>query len=140
VSFTGLAAGSSPVVKVSNGSTGCTATQSCSNAVATCPNPANPTRTQAQPISEEAGTTVKAYPNPFSDKINFVVTTPISGKGSLEVYNMMGQRVKTIYQGFISAGTQTFQMNSERQQVANLIYVLRIGDKKVTGKILQINQ
>ena len=84
--------------------------------------------------------TVKAYPNPFSDKINFVVTTSISGKGTLEVYNMMGQKIRTVYQGFISAGTQTFQMSSQKQQVANLIYVLRIGDKKVSGKILQINQ
>ncbi|TMI90287.1 MAG: T9SS type A sorting domain-containing protein, partial [Bacteroidetes bacterium] len=80
------------------------------------------------------------YPNPFSDKINFVVTTSISGKGTLEVYNMMGQKIRTVYQGFISAGTQTFQMSSQKQQVANLIYVLRIGDKKVSGKILQINQ
>jgi hypothetical protein len=53
---------------------------------------------------------------------------------------MMGQRVKTVYQGFISAGTQTFELSLPTQQIANLVYVLRIGDKKMSGKILQINQ
>jgi len=28
----------------------------------------------------------------------------------------------------------------QTQQVANLVYVLRMGDKKMTGKILQINK
>jgi NO-binding membrane sensor protein with MHYT domain len=88
----------------------------------------------------ESQTTVKAYPNPFSDRIKFVVTSPVAGKGNLEVYNMMGQRVKTVYQGFISAGTQTFELSLPTQQIANLVYVLRIGDKKMSGKILQINQ
>jgi hypothetical protein len=69
-----------------------------------------------------------------------VVTTPIGGKGNLEVYNMMGQRVKTIYQGYISSGTQTFELSLPRQQIANMVYVLRIGDKRLSGKILQINQ
>jgi hypothetical protein len=31
-------------------------------------------------------------------------------------------------------------MSLPNQQIANLIYVLRLGDKKVSGKILQINQ
>ena len=91
-------------------------------------------------VTDIQAPTVKAYPNPFTDKINFVITTPVSGKGSLDVYNMMGQKVRTVYQGFIPAGTQTFQMSSEKQQVANLIYVLRIDEKKLSGKILQINQ
>ena len=88
----------------------------------------------------EAATTVKAYPNPFSDRINFVVTSPVGGNGNLEVYNMMGQKVKTVHQGYIPAGTQIFELSLPAQQVANLVYVLTIGDKKMTGKILQVNQ
>ena len=83
---------------------------------------------------------VKAYPNPFSDRIRFVVTSPISGQGSLEVYNAMGQQVKLVYKGFIAAGTQTFDMNLTVRQTSSLIYLLRVGDKKVSGKILQINK
>ena len=132
--FSNIPAGSGFKVIVST-TAGCKDTTTCGTC-STITKAAVP-KTETAP---ESPTTVKAYPNPFSDKINFVVTTPISGKGSLEVYNMMGQKVRTVYQGFISAGTQTFQMNSQRQQVANLVYVLRIGDKKITGRILQINQ
>ena len=84
--------------------------------------------------------TVKAYPNPFSDNVKFVVTSPVAGKGNLEIYNMMGQKIKTVYQGFIAAGAQTFELSMPRQQISNLIYVLRIGDRKMSGKLLQINQ
>jgi hypothetical protein len=70
----------------------------------------------------ESEPTVKPYPNPFSDRIKFVVSSPVSGKGNLEVHNMMGQKVKTIYQGFIQKGTQTFELSLPAQQVANLVY------------------
>jgi hypothetical protein len=79
-------------------------------------------------------TTVKAYPNPFSDRVKFMVTSAEAGNGNLEIYNMMGQKIKTVYQGYIAAGTQTFELSLSKQQVANLVYVLRVGDKKVTGK------
>ena len=143
ISFTDLAAGTNPVIKVSNGTTGCVATANCNSAVATCPNPANPTRIQTQQtVTAEVSqqTTVKAYPNPFSDRVKFLITSSEAGNGSLEVYNMAGQKVKTVYTGFIAAGTQTFELGLPTQQVSNLVYVLRVGDKKVTGKILQINK
>ena len=88
----------------------------------------------------EAQTTVKAYPNPFSDRIKFVVTSSVGGNGILDVYNMTGQKVKTVHKGYIAAGTQTFELSLPTQQVANLVYVLRVGDKKTSGKILQINR
>ena len=69
-----------------------------------------------------------------------MVTSTVAGNGNLEVYNMMGQKVKTVYQGYIVKGTQTFELSLPDKQVANLVYVLRIGDKKMTGKILQVNQ
>jgi hypothetical protein len=91
-------------------------------------------------IVESQTTSVKAYPNPFSDRVKFLVTSSTSGRGSLEVYNMMGQKVKTVYQGFISKGAQTFELSLPAQQISNLVYVLRVGDKKMSGKLLQINQ
>ena len=138
--FTGLAAGSNPSIKVKN-TDGCiSAATSCSSADPSC---LSSTTLRASIPTENvttSQTTVKAYPNPFSDKVKFELTSPVAGNGNLEVYNMMGQRVKTIYQGFISTGTQTFELNLPTRQIASLVYVLRIGDKKITGKLLQINQ
>ena len=112
----------------------------CISSTASC-SPPTVIAKATTPINESASseTTVKAYPNPFSDKINFVVTSSVAGKGNLDIYNMMGQKVKTVYTGFIAAGTQIFELSLPAHQVSSLIYVLRIGDKKMSGKILQIN-
>jgi len=141
-SVSGLAAGSNPNIEVTNTTGGCKTTFTCSQSVLSCPAAGGISSRTSSPINEVSSsqTTVKAYPNPFSDKIKFVITSPISGDGSLDVYNMMGQRVKSVYNGFIAEGTQTFELSLSTRQVANLVYVLRIGDKKTTGKILQINQ
>jgi hypothetical protein len=143
VSVGGLAAGSNPSIVVSDSRfSGCSASFSCSDAVTSCSTSTGSVTRTASVTSEStlAETTVKAYPNPFSDKLKFVVTTPVAGRGNLEVYNMMGQKIKTVYQGFINKGTQTFELSLPAQQISNLVYVLRIGDKKMSGKLLQINQ
>jgi hypothetical protein len=82
---------------------------------------------------------VNAYPNPFNDRIKFVVNSPNAGNGSLEVYNLLGQKVKTVYQGYINIGDQSFELNIPKKQQATLIYVFKVAGKQVTGKILQLN-
>jgi hypothetical protein len=84
--------------------------------------------------------TVKAFPNPFGNKVKFVVTVPEAGSGSLEVLNLLGQKVKTVFQGRMPAGANTFEVNLPSMQSSQLIYILRMGDKQVTGKLLQLNQ
>jgi hypothetical protein len=91
-------------------------------------------------ITDAAPLQVKAYPNPFNEKINFVVTSPVSGKGSLDVYNSLGQKIKTVYQGNINKGIQNFELRLSQRQVSNLVYVLRVDGQQVSGKILQVNQ
>jgi hypothetical protein len=45
-----------------------------------------------------------------------------------------------VYQGTITKGTQNFELRIPTKQQANLIYVLRVGDQQLTGKILQLNK
>jgi hypothetical protein len=138
--FSSLASGSvTSITVISNGV--CSTTVNCADLVQSCP-PTSRTATSTSVSMESTSTetTVKAYPNPFSDRIKFLVNSSVAGNGSLEIYNMMGQKVKTVYTGFINAGSQTFELSMPAQQVANLVYVLRVADKKMTGKILQINK
>jgi len=138
--FSNLASGSVTSITVINGD-GCSATVNCADLVQSCPAPPGARISTPQQIeSPVSGTTVKAYPNPFSDRVKFMVTSTVAGNGNLEIYNMLGQKVKTVYQGYITAGTQIFELSLPNKQVGNLVYVLRIGDKKMTGKILQVNQ
>ncbi|HEU5167373.1 MAG TPA: T9SS type A sorting domain-containing protein, partial [Chitinophagaceae bacterium] len=80
--------------------------------------------------------TVTAYPNPFSDNINFQIETKQSGQGVLEVYNMTGQKLKTVFNGYMNAGRQRFSMNVPAGQASVLLYVFRMGEQRITGKLL----
>ncbi|WP_276501162.1 hypothetical protein [Terrimonas pollutisoli] len=90
--------------------------------------------------TESGGTGVKAFPNPYNDKVKLVVTSPVAGNGSLEVINMLGQKIKTVYQGRIIAGNQAFDVNIPAAQRSTLIYIFRMGGRQITGKLLQLNQ
>jgi hypothetical protein len=83
--------------------------------------------------------TVKAYPNPFNDHVKFVINSPSAGNGSLDIYNVMGQKVKSVYQGRVLAGNNSFEVTIPKKDQQTLIYMFRVGDKKVTGKLLQLN-
>lgn len=143
--FTNLAAGSNPTiwVKSPDGCVSATGT-SCSSAQATCTSGARMRTDNSQTIQQQMTVQetakVTAFPNPFNDRVKFVVTSSIAGKGSLEVYNMLGQKIKSVYQGQFIEGNQNFELSLPSSQRANLIYVLRVGDKRVTGKLLHLNR
>ena len=80
---------------------------------------------------------VLAAPNPFTDKVRFTLQSEVSGQGSLEIYNTVGQKIATVYQGHVEAGRV---LNKEYlvpvSQRQNLIYIFRVGEQKTTGKLL----
>ena len=82
---------------------------------------------------------VQTLPNPFNDKVKFIVTTPEAGYGTLEVMNMLGQKVKTVFQGRIAAGGQSFEMVLPKSRNTTLLYIFRMNGKQVTGKLIQMN-
>ncbi|HEV8284532.1 MAG TPA: hypothetical protein VGQ09_09485, partial [Chitinophagaceae bacterium] len=102
-----------------------------------CVAPLTTARTVA---SENSGdVTVSTSPNPYNDKIRFQIESRVSGQGTLEVYNMLGQKIQTVYQGFVQAGKgQIVYYYVPVLQRANLIYVFRVGNHRVTGKVLNI--
>jgi hypothetical protein len=115
---------------------------SCTSDPASCGASAKTVTAAAQKISTYSiqlteETKVIAAPNPYSDKIRFSIQSAVSGKGSLELYNMLGQKVKTVYQGNFEQGkVQTIEYSVPGFQRANLIYLFRIGDQKTTGKLI----
>jgi hypothetical protein len=63
----------------------------------TCPAPV--TRAGSQIMNEVVAQKpiVTAYPNPFNDQVRFILQPTESGKATLDVYNMVGQKVKTVF-------------------------------------------
>jgi hypothetical protein len=80
-----------------------------------------------------------AAPNPFNDRVRFTLESAVSGKGSLELYNMLSQKVKTVFQGYIQKGqVQTIEYSVPGTQRTNLFYVFRVGDQKTTGMLIDL--
>jgi hypothetical protein len=80
---------------------------------------------------------IKAYPNPFSDKVNFQFVSPINGKATLEIYNISGQRIALLFSGMVDAGIPKTVQYTKGRTVASttLVYKLTIGDKVIHGKV-----
>ena len=112
--------------------------QTCESLFPPAALPTGVTTTTVVSASRESvdAVTVSAYPNPFSDNINFEVETKQSGQGTLEVYNMTGQKVKTVFSGYMNAGRQRFSMTVPAGQTSVLLYVFRMGNQRITGKLL----
>jgi len=51
------------------------------------------------------------YPNPFNPETNIRFALAQSGKVMLDIYNLKGQRVKTLADGVYNAGTHTLKWN-----------------------------
>jgi hypothetical protein len=96
--------------------------------------------TASNAINEEVTKlSVTAYPNPFTNKVKFTVVSPVSGMASLDVYNIVGQKLKTVYQGYLQAGIkQIIEYNVTSPYKGTLIYTLKVGDQHVNGKVVQM--
>lgn len=133
VIFTGLTFGDGYVLSVENNS-------GCSSLPSSCGGLDLEIQTKSSELrmsSVLSETTVKAYPNPFDNKINFQLNIPRDTEGSLELINLLGQHVKTVHQGKFKEGSQTFEVEIATKESNTLIYVLKTGDKKITGKLIQ---
>ncbi len=73
------------------------------------------------------------YPNPFNPTTTIPVTVPQECRVILEIYNILGQRVRTLYNGMLAQGRYTFDWDGKgdrMQQNATGVYIciLRAGD------------
>ncbi len=82
--------------------------------------------------------TVTTTPNPVDNTVNFTIKTKISGRASLDLYNVMGVKMTNVYHGLMPAGEQVIKYNLPSKLRGTLIYTFMIGNKQVTGKIVRI--
>ncbi|TDH24648.1 hypothetical protein EXU57_15035 [Segetibacter sp. 3557_3] len=120
------------------GSTETITAQDCQVVTSTSPAISNTDLSKA--VTPDIVTTrlsVKASPNPYGSKVRFVVKSPVSGKATLEIFNSLGQKVSSVFQGAVQAGvSQSFEYNVPESHRTSLIYVLRVGNERITGKLL----
>jgi hypothetical protein len=107
---------------------------------ASCPSTIITSRTRnnvnaAMTSVEVKAPAINAYPNPFKEELNFRFVSPVSGKATLEVFNMHGQRMGVVFDGNVSAGVQNFARFNQVQVAGMLIYKLSVGGEVLTGKV-----
>jgi PKD repeat protein len=85
--------------------------------------------------------TVSAYPNPFNDKVKFVIRSPVSGRATLEVFNMLGQKIRTVFNGQLFAGQQQIvEFNVPIMSRVNMVYILKVNGQQLVGKLINAQQ
>jgi len=87
-----------------------------------------------------SGLKVQAFPNPFTNTINFRFTSEASGRAVLQVFNSMGQLVGIAYDGMVDAGVMQNVQFTTRLTNQTLIYRLKVGTKTVRGTVLELNR
>jgi serine protease AprX len=78
------------------------------------------------------------YPNPFNNKTTFIVESPMESVVEMAIFNLLGQRVKTLFQGLILPGQRTFTwdgINEKGYASATGVYIVRfVTPSKVLSK------
>ncbi len=81
------------------------------------------------------------YPNPFNPETKIVFDLPESGQVKLEIYNIKGQKIKTLLDCYMSPGRSEMQWNSKDdngKRVSSGIYFYRLQTptKIITKKMM----
>jgi hypothetical protein len=81
---------------------------------------------------------IKAYPNPFSDHIYFDLQLKTDSKVCLEIYNINGSKVATVYDDVVTGFSRyRFEYVPENLTTGTFIYRLVVDGKLVfTGKLI----
>jgi flagellar hook assembly protein FlgD len=77
------------------------------------------------------------YPNPFNPTTNIKYALPVESKLTMEIYNVIGQRVRTLVNDVQVAGYHVAEWDGTGnggQQLASGVYFLQISAKGVNGK------
>ncbi|WP_162051527.1 alkaline phosphatase PhoX [Pontibacter pamirensis] len=84
---------------------------------------------------------VEVYPNPFQAVTKVKVEVPEQGLVSVEVLDMQGQKVATLYNGNLEAGEYTYDF-SPSPSSGSTIYLVRmqVNNQKSTTRIIQVNE
>ena len=100
-------------------------------------------------VAENSGVIGPTYelrqnaPNPFNPSTRIAYTLPSAGNASLRVYNLAGERVRTLLDGQVAAGagSVTWDGRDDAGRPAasgTYFYELRIGDRLVQSRKMQL--
>ena len=78
------------------------------------------------------------YPNPFNPTTNINFTIPASSDVELTIYNLLGQKVSTLLNTKMNAGTHTINFDASNLASGIYLYRLKAGDKVMNKRMTLI--
>ncbi|MGE5395255.1 MAG: hypothetical protein ACM3P1_10955, partial [Candidatus Saccharibacteria bacterium] len=102
----------------------------------------NDSKTKLAQISPNATSsvfepTLKAYPNPFTDRLNIEFSYATDTKGKLEIYSVTGAKLQTLFDGPVSGGKlYNFEYVPRLVSSQVVFYHLTLDGKTQVGKVL----
>ena len=78
------------------------------------------------------------YPNPFNPSTQIEFYLPYAGELSLEVYNLLGQKVATVTNGLYSSGTHSVTFDASALSSGVYVYTLKSGQHMHSRKFTLI--
>jgi hypothetical protein len=90
---------------------------------------------EIEPVFEKAD--LKVYPNPFSEKLRFEFVSPESVSARIDLYDMTGRIVKTIFEQPIEGGVN-YEAEFRPETIISGMYIYRMtmGDAVYNGKVV----
>lgn len=76
------------------------------------------------------------YPNPFNPSTTIRFSIPVSENVTLKVYDLMGQEITTLVDGFLSAGTHEVEFTGSNLASGTYFYVLASGNYREVKKMV----
>ena len=94
-----------------------------------CPTPKTGHQSTAEEKLSSQGEGISIFPNPFSNTTSISFKRPQGGSVKLEVFDMTGRLVTTLYDGVVNAG-QSNTMEFDASQSPTGIYITKLSDSK----------
>ena len=80
---------------------------------------------------------LKVYPNPFSEQVKFEFVSPIATQAKIDVYDMTGRMVQTIFDDFVEVNTKyNAEFKPEVEVSGMYFYRMQLGDSIYNGKLI----
>ncbi len=76
------------------------------------------------------------YPNPFNPTTNIQFSLPEASSVNLVVYNLLGQEVATLANGFMEAGIHKVNFDAANLNTGLYVYKLEANDFVATKKMM----
>ncbi|MCW9065136.1 MAG: FG-GAP-like repeat-containing protein, partial [Ignavibacteriaceae bacterium] len=83
---------------------------------------------------------ISAYPNPFNPETKVRLELSIGQDLKINVFNLLGEKVRTIFDGYIKAGTSTFNWDAKNNSGLTLpagIYFILVSSKEAQ-KVIKV--